>query len=255
MEPKVLIGCPTHKSKDYALKQYAEGIKKLDYKNFDVLIVDNSEDDDYSEKIRKHGFVVLKGPSTGSTRERIVESRNIIRRRFLEGKYDYFLSLEQDVVPPPDIIKKLIERNVQIISALYMNVFRNNFGRLERRPLAYVVPSEEEFEVLKTDKVYEGTEIRKKIESGAVKSRTDLRAQLSEREVQKPRMMNVYYTGLGCMLIKKEVLEKIEFRATEKSFDDFAFCTDAKKNNYNVWLDTSVKCDHLVQPDAMNKRD
>ena len=62
MKPKILIGCPTHSSKGYALKLYKDGIKRLSYKNYDVFIVDNSDDDEYIKKIKKMGLPVVKGP-------------------------------------------------------------------------------------------------------------------------------------------------------------------------------------------------
>ena len=50
---KILIGCPTSAHKKYCLKEYINSIKSLTYKNFDVLIVDNSENDKYFNEIKK----------------------------------------------------------------------------------------------------------------------------------------------------------------------------------------------------------
>lgn len=253
MEPNVLVGCPTHESQEYALEQYAEAVKALTYKNFDVLLVDNSDNDEYMKKLKEKGLNAVKGTSAGSTRERIMVSRNILREKFLQGNYDYLLSLEQDVIPPVNAIEILLSRQTPVIAGLYFNIYTNNFGQKELKPVAYTIVSDEEFEILKTDPKYENTEIRKKIESGKVKEPKDINAQLSLKEVQGNKLINVFYTGLGCMLIKKEVLEKIKFRYTETSFDDYPFCFDAQINKYKIWVDTSVRCDHLVNPDEEDK--
>ena len=59
--PKVLVGCPTSFHKEYALKEYADAVKSLDYNNYDILLVDNSQDNDYYKKIKQIGLNVIKG--------------------------------------------------------------------------------------------------------------------------------------------------------------------------------------------------
>lgn len=224
----------------------------MSYENFDVLLVDNS-DDDYVKTIKKIGLNAVKGPKEEDVIKRISESRNVLRKKVIEGDYDYFLSLEQDIVPPKDVIEKLLKADKDIVSGLYMNFFVNNFGEGEMRPLAYAATSKAQFEILKKDPKYEGTEIRRKIKEGIIKKPEDIYAQLSAAEVQGNKLMEVLFTGLGCMLIKKEVLEKIKFRHPKDSFDDYAFCMDARKKGYKIWLDTSVKCTHVS--DMKTKRE
>jgi hypothetical protein len=245
-KPRVLVGCPTHISKNYALKEWVKTVKSLTYSNYDILLVDNSDDNEYMKKIKSTGIRVVKGPLSKSTKQRIVDSRNLLREKCLEGNYDFLLSLEQDVIPPLNIIEMLMDKSAPIVAGVYLNIFKNNFGKLEPRPLAYARVSQREFDILKTDKKYEGTEIRKRIEEGKIKGPDDIKAQLSMKEVEKPRLIEVLFTGLGCMLIRKEVLEKIKFRASEASFDDYMFCIDAQKEGYPVFLDTTAKCAHLL---------
>ena len=61
--------------------------------------------------------------------------------------------------------------------------------------------------------------------------------------------MKVKQCGLGCVLIKKEVLEKIEFRIdkTTDGFDDATFCDDTLEKGYELYVDTRVKCKHLIK--------
>src|SRR3989344_5621889 len=126
--PKVLIGCPTSDFKAYALERYANGLKGLTYNNFDILIVDNSKDDSYLKSIRKLGLNAVKGLYSELARQRIVDSRNILREYVLNNGYDYFFSLEQDVIPPRDIIQRLISHKKDIISGLYFT-YQNIKGK------------------------------------------------------------------------------------------------------------------------------
>lgn len=215
MNPRILIGCPTAENKAYCLKDYANGIKNLTYKNFDVLIVDNSKTDDYYKEIKKY-FSVVKAKYHELARDRIIESRNILRAKCLEGNYDYFLSLEQDVIPPVDIIQRLLENERAIVSALYFYLGDDNKTLL---PMAWIH--------------YKGEYARR----------------LVEEEVYEPGVFEVITAGLGCMLIKRDVLEKVKFRYVkeEPGFDDIWFAIDSRKNGFKVYLDTSVKCKHLIK--------
>ena len=113
MNPKVLIGCPTSYHSEYALKFYKEGIDKIDYDDYKVLIVENSDpnidNNKYFEKIKQTGLPVIKSKTMKDVRDTIVFSRNLLRAKVLEEDFDYFLSLEQDVIPPPNVIKKFLE--------------------------------------------------------------------------------------------------------------------------------------------------
>jgi len=99
MKARVLVGCPTSEHKEYCLKEYANLLRSLTYDNFDVLLVDNSKDDRYYNKIKSLGIPVIKDKYLEGAKNRIVHSRNILRERVLNGGYDYFFSLEQDVIP------------------------------------------------------------------------------------------------------------------------------------------------------------
>lgn len=215
MEPKILIGCPTSDYKAYCLKDYLNGVKNLTYKNFDFLMVDNSKSSAYSKKIKSLGFNVIKDDYKENARERIVSSRNILREKTIES-YDYLLSLEQDVIPPKNIIEKLMEHNKKITTGVY---FTYKMVDSERTlvPILWV-------------------------SDGGIRN-------LTEEEVMGDKVIEVEGAGLGCMLISSEVLKKIKFRYEKESnaFDDMWFCEDTKEKGYKIYADTSVKCKHLIE--------
>ena len=74
-QPRILVGCPTADVKDYCLEKYIKAVKSLTYPNYDVLIVDNSEDNNYLEKIKKH-LPVIKAPHEENVKDRIINSRS-----------------------------------------------------------------------------------------------------------------------------------------------------------------------------------
>ncbi|MBU0930262.1 MAG: hypothetical protein KJ623_04280 [Nanoarchaeota archaeon] len=210
---KILIGCPTSVHKKYCLKEYVKAIKSLTYKNFDILLVDNSEGEEYYNEIKKE-LSCVKDEYFENARERIVHSRNLLRKKVLEEDYDYLLSLEQDVIPPKDIIENLLKWDKKIISALYFKTDPN--GTLT--PLLWI-----------------------KDEIGIRKAYLD--------EVEQNKLVKAAAVGIGCILIHKDVLKNIKFRyeKEKEGFDDVFFCDDAINNGFEVYCDTSIKCKHLIK--------
>ena len=224
MLPKILVGCPTADAKAYCLDRYAEGLKSLTYPNFDILLIDNSSANDYFGRIKSLGLPVEKDSPKTKVHDSIVHSRNIIRQKFLDGNYDYFLSLEQDVIPPKDIIERLLANKKNVISAVYYTFYRF-FGVPKLRPLIW--------------KDVEGQP--DKMQFMTPECRSALNSPI-------PIIKKLKACGLGCLLIHRSILEKIEFRVPENysTFDDFMFCEDVRKLGEQVWADLSVQCDHLV---------
>jgi len=218
--PKVLVGCPTSFHKEYALKEYSEMVKSLDYDNYDVLLVDNSEDDNYLNKIRNYGLNAIKGPYFEGAIERIITSRNILRKYALDNNYDYFLSLEQDVIPNKDILTKLISHNKEAVCGIY---FVHNIINNQRTLISQVFIELQN----KTDNL------------------PDMR-WLTEEEFNSNKLIKIVSCGLGCVLIHRNILEKIEFRSENNVFDDRFFGIDLYKLKILMYCDTSVKCKHLI---------
>lgn len=218
MEPKILVGCPTSNHKNYALERYAKGVKSLSYDNFDVLLVDNSRNDNYIKKIKSLDLPVAKGPYSDAARQRIIDSRNVLRQKVLDEGYDYFLSLEQDIIPPEDVIQKLLSHDKKIVTGVYFSYQTNN-------DVTLLVPL-----------------LWKRV------SKDEVRFML-EKEVVEPKLMEVDACGVGCILIHRDVLQKVKFRydKNDAGFDDVWFCKDAFDSGFKIFADTSVKCKHLIE--------
>lgn len=219
INPKVLVGCPISDHHLYCIDEYLGGLKSLDYKNFEVLLVDNSKDVAYSQVLKDKGFNVIKTPYLGGARDRIVKSRNKLRQYVLDNGFDYLLSLEADVVPPFDIIQRLLVHNKDVVSGVYFNNLEKD-GRIQTLMLLWVNRGDDK------NTIY----------------------HVSETELANPRLIEVAMCGLGGVLISRKVLEKVEFRYDKAfvSFDDVWFCKDVKANGFSIYGDTGVVCRHMI---------
>ena len=216
---KILVGCPTSDYHEYALEEYSEAVKSLTHKNYDVLLVDNSKDDAYMKKLKASGLPAVKGPWHEEAKERIINSRNILRQKILDDKYDYFLSLEQDVIPPKNIIERLLQHKKRVVTGIYFN-YINVKKSVELAPVVW----------------------------SKVNMEKEERYFLRPSELNKG-LIKIAMSGLGCILIHRSILEKIKFRYENKypAFDDIFFGLDCKENKVNIYADTNIICKHLIK--------
>lgn len=227
MPPKVLVGCPTAVYKEYCLDQYAKAVTSLRYGNYDILIVDNSPTEDYKKKLEETftsynknnlNITVLRDEPLEHAKERIVHSRNLIREYVLNNKYDYFLSLEQDVIPPSDIIEQLLSHGKHVVAGLYFSEYEENNEKVIR-PLVWH------------------------------KDATGKLQFVNPLALEKPQLLPIHASGLGCVLIKSTILKKHPFHLfpDRSTYDDMPFYYDLFMDKIPVFLDTSVKCKHLIK--------
>jgi hypothetical protein len=235
-KPKVLLAAPTSIFKDYVFLEWYLHASTLTYPNYDIVICDNSLDTSYAPKLRRMGVKTLYVSPRGKTpRQYIAESQNMLREVFLEGRYDYFFSLEVDIFPPRNIIEKLLSCGKPIVSAPYFY----DFG-IKSKPLVH-------YFVQKPD--------------GGITTHC---ANLSEAiDWLDGTVKPIYQSGVGCTLIERSILEKIPFRweSGNNGFSDsFLYYDLTYKLKINNWLDTSILCRHynsdwFLNPDHVNSKD
>jgi len=162
------------------------------------------------------GFVRGLFKNITSTTEDVTEQ---VRQKILDDKYDYFLSLEQDVIPPKNIIERLLQHKKRVVTGIYFN-YINVKKSVELAPVVW----------------------------------SKVNMEKEERYFLKPSELNkglikIAMSGLGCILIHRSILEKIKFRYEKKypAFDDIFFGLDCKKNKINIYADTNLACKHLIK--------
>jgi len=123
--PKVLIGIVTYEGKDYVWDKFWSNIKNLSYDNYDIMITDNSPTKKYYSKLKKRlkheKNVTIKHVNRGDTsREAQAKCLNLIRDKVLKEDYDYFMCIESDLIPPRDIIERLMSHNLPSVGCIYL---------------------------------------------------------------------------------------------------------------------------------------
>lgn len=230
--PKVLVAAPVTDLYEYCWEDFKNFLLTIDYPNYEVFLVDNSETDKFFKKIKKEkSFKVEKIKKEGKIRDIVVKSHNIIRQKVLDEDFKYLLILDQDVIPPKDVIKKLIKHKKPAVSALF-------FGHHEVGGEIMALPFAWKFTIAEGDW-----------------SKTHY---MNEHECFGPeQLIRIAFAGMGCILIDKEVLQKVKFRYDKSmdAWDDRWLGHDIWENEFEMFLDNSVKCMHLYKERDFNYAD
>src|SRR3989338_8075490 len=148
---KFLVGSPVSKHHKYCAPQYLEMLKNLSYSNYDVLLVDNSDTEDFYNEIKDKVLIVRFGYDKETIKERMVASRNYIREYVLKNGYDYFMDIDQDVIPPKDVIERMLAHKKDFVTGIYYNYFEQVPGKRTKMAIAYTWFTEKEKENIRNN--------------------------------------------------------------------------------------------------------
>ena len=229
--PRVLVGCPTSKHKEYFLDRYVEALKKLDFPGLDFLIVDNSGDDGvYAKKIIDAGLPAVTVERGANSREAVANSMNYLRRKVLDEGYDYLMVIEQDLIPPIDIVQRLMKHGKEVCGAIYNIGFVNSKAQ-PPRPCLFEKYHDNEENAWKTRNLdpkkgfsYLGTGLRE-----------------------------IHGMGNGCILIHRSILDKYGFwympqDTDKKRHPDVFFFLRLDNDGIKVFVDTTEMIPHFPKP-------
>lgn len=144
-------------------------------------------------------------------------ARGRLANFFIKFKeHDSLLFLDDDMMPPMDIVARLAHDDRDIVSASYP--------------------------ILKGDTIYDSS------------ARWD-KDHYDTARYEETGLQEVDAVGLGCCLIKRPVIEAcMKYRCFSMELDDdyevtkgedYRFCEIAKKIGYKIFVDFDVKCKHL----------
>jgi hypothetical protein len=152
-------------------------------------------------------------------RHNIAHNYQKARKWVLDNGYDALMTVEADMIIPPNAVSKLVEADAPVAYGLYCFKNTSTWSAWTRLDME------------------SGRSIRK------------------DPELCKAnwgKVMEVAGVGLGCTLIKREVLEAIEFRTDEAHptvHNDWVFAYDCQQYNFKQVCDLSVVCGHIsMQP-------
>ena len=252
---KVLVGCPVSDYHSYCTEEYLNALSSLTYKNHDILLVDNSKEYAFFKYLKGKNVNSIRISFYENPRIRIINSRNILRQRVIDDKYDYFLSLEQDIIPPKDIIEKALFHNKDILTGVYCGNIKVG-NKIRILPLVYKFSPVTRMEEAKN--IIDNSSLKQLKEETNSSYLNMVKAYYTIEELEKENSpTKIHSCGLGAVLISRKVLEKIEFRFSEKygGFDDVWFCEDAKKSEFEIYVDPKIKCKHLIKNRPWNWKD
>ena len=143
------------------------------------------------------------------------------REAFLAGRYDAMLVIESDIIPPRETIEKLAALQADLAYGVYRFRVTNAVNIFERYPEVNGEPARNPGESL-TNRPYL---LRRAVELGKIPCSG---------------------AGLGCVLIRRKVLEKIEFRREKPDWShcDTWFTKDVLRAGFSMMADMSVICGH-----------
>ena len=224
--PKVLIFTPTYSGKDYCLDEFLENCQRFSYTNKEHIIIDNTEDEgQYFERLKTKceplGIKVFRVTRGGNSREALARAQNFARKYFLEGDYDYLLSLESDIFPGYNIIDVLVLHGLDVVTGLYLI---GDTEKMTARPCITVFRENKKTGTMGT-RLLEPEEYSDYLNKG---------------------VKEVCAGGMGICLMYREVLEKVKFTYIPglKKHSDVYFFNDARKAGYAVCVDTNLVCAH-----------
>jgi hypothetical protein len=140
------------------------------------------------------------------------------RETFLHGKYEAMLVIESDIIPPADTLIRLAALNADVAYGAYL--FRGQGSR--------VVNILERYTTHNARNVGESLTIR------------GLWAA-----AKKQGVVACSGSGLGCVLIRRHVLESVPFRASPAgAYCDSQWTQDVYSSGFRMMADTAVCCGH-----------
>lgn len=225
--PRVLLAAPTYSGKHYAFKKWWGTVKELTYPSLDVLIVDNTDDNgEYARKLRRivgNSAKVVRVKRQKNSRDTLSYSQNYIRDYIKRNDYDYWFSLESDVVPKnKDVIERLMCNYLPVVGGLY------KIG----------------FEDLRRYCIF----LKHRYENGSNGTRVISDEEHKQIDSLKNGLIKVHGCGIGCTLIRRDVCDRFPFW-TDERFDnkhsDVYWYMDLDISGIPVYVDVSIRADHF----------
>ena len=229
--PKILIGIPTYEGKNYCLDAFMNNVNDFTYpkSNIEIFVADNSISNENALMIRDKYKVKTfwKDYEGVSVMEKLADSHNQIRRYFLESDADYLLHLESDIFPPKDIIEQLLWARKPIVTSMYQ-IFDGSW----RTPCIRI----QDKKTLHYNDIifdYELNNFHHYWTDGTIKE--------------------VFIAGIGCTLINRKIMQKIQFRTDTTTKDgsppDTYFAIDLRNAKIINWVHTGIISFHWNRED------
>ena len=156
--------------------------------------------------------------------------------------YDYIMWIDSDIMFKPQQFARLLGHGKDIVSGIYLMEGGEAFATVKEWNEEYFA-RHGHFRFLR------------KADLQSPQNPQSLPRAMPRGEFSNPQVLEVAYTGMGFMLVKKGVFESMEypwFRPVEKrigemvdfTMEDVAFCLRAKEKGFTVLIDPVVRVGH-----------
>ena len=213
---KILIGCPTGDVHSYVIDEFLGNISKFTYPKFDLMLVDNSKDLNFYNKLKEfklpQGKVIIEHMEFEDTIFKTVAvGYNRIISYMLKNGYDYYLILSTDEIPPVDTIERLLSHNKDIVG------FIVHFG-LEPNTIPNVMK-----------------------DGNFITSGKRGLHWYNWKEIEKMKgLTKVWGITPACLLVKRKVFKtgvRFRYYSSWNVGEDVWFIVECNSNGFEFWLD------------------
>lgn len=111
MSNSILVACPTHISKLYALRAYVDAYEAFTYPNKSLVFCDNTPNSLGYKHILAQFAPCLRSEPMKNLQDAIELAWVVILDYAHWYGYDYVMSIEQDVICPPNTIEVMLEHS------------------------------------------------------------------------------------------------------------------------------------------------
>ena len=229
MTKKILVGAVTSKRHEEYIDKWLDMVGKLTYPH-DLFIVDTTVGtDEFAKHLQSKGVEVAHlewSEETHQIMEALAEARNLIRKKFLDGDYDFVFQLDTDEFVPSNSLELLVQHD------------KDNVGF--PTPIWHGIPA-----VFKTEGLVPSDDGKFKLDSYSWEELI----QRTRRE--KSTLLRVHSVGVGCLLTKRCVFEDKErgffWRVPHfpQIAEDTIFYTEVPRAGWEFYVDMSVIPLHL----------
>ena len=171
----------------------------------------------------------IQGTNIANTRNTLInENKSDLKFQKIDDSFTHYLFIDADIVPTVEAIQKLLDFDLDIVSAAYKS-----------REQSYSFVGG----------------IFKKDDNGNFRDALKLKSD-------SKGLMEVDWVGGGCILIKKEVFEntpypwfyypvkEININGTihrKLIYEDVGFCMNVKDAGYKIYIDCDIEVEHLAR--------